>query len=175
METTATAAPRPSPAWMARLGEGLLAAVFLYAAWSKLSDSATFTRLVAAYGLLPGGWIRPVARVLPWLEVVAALSLLAWRPNWRHAGAALGLALLLLFAGALGINLFRNRLVDCGCFEPRMRQAHETGLRDMGVALGRDLALAGVAAWLLLRRRPDQLREKPSSQAPDHPIRLLSE
>lgn len=47
----------------------------------------------------------------------------------RVAGAGLGIALLAVFALAMGINLARGRWeIDCGCFQSGRRQSLSAGL-----------------------------------------------
>lgn len=93
---------------------GTLALVMLAAAWHKLRTPDEFAGALLAYRLLPEGGVRPAARVLPVVELVVAVGILV--PATR-APALWSLAtLLLLYAGAMAINLGRGRRdIDCGC------------------------------------------------------------
>lgn len=94
-----------------QLGGGLL---FGFAAVHKLRDPAAFRSALAGYRLLPDGLVAPVARGLPWLELGLAAALLL--PASTPLAAWSAAALLALYAGAVGVNLARDRReIDCGC------------------------------------------------------------
>ncbi|HXH02027.1 MAG TPA: MauE/DoxX family redox-associated membrane protein [Candidatus Competibacteraceae bacterium] len=98
-----------------------LSAVFLTAAAHKLRAPRLFESQLADYRLLPVRLERPVARLLPGLELSAALALL-YAPL-RPAAALALLALLALYSGAIAINLGRGRsAIDCGCLGAALRQ-----------------------------------------------------
>lgn len=91
-----------------------LALLFLRAALHKASDVAAFEGVLANYGAGRVGLAAPAARVLPALEGLCALMLLV--PSTAQFGAALAIALLALYAGAMAFNLVQGRrLLDCGC------------------------------------------------------------
>ena len=91
-----------------------LAITFLTSALPKLRQPHAFASAVTAYRLLPKPWIRPVATILPWLELSLGLLLfLGWGTKFA-AGISVGL--LFLFLSAMGINLARGRKdLGCGC------------------------------------------------------------
>jgi hypothetical protein len=91
-----------------------LALLLLFAAWHKLSSRVEFTTALRAYELLPGPLVRPVARLLPAVEIALAL---AWLTGFARGAAAVATALLLLvYAAAVAINLRRGRVhISCGC------------------------------------------------------------
>lgn len=98
--------------WGLRLG---LAGVFIAAAVHKVIDPASFAAAIHRFDLLPDVMVQPGAIVLPWIEVVAALSLLA--PHaWRQAGAWLLLGLLGVFTSAVAWAWWRGLDTSCGCF-----------------------------------------------------------
>jgi hypothetical protein len=98
-----------------------LALIFGASGVLKLRDSAVFAGAVANYRLLPAWAEPPFARALPLAECACAAGLLFAA---TRTAAAIGLiALLLLFTGAITINLLRGRTdIDCGCFGPALRQ-----------------------------------------------------
>lgn len=128
-----------------------LAAAFIWAALPKLADPPGFAQTLAGYALLPEAALAPAALLLPWVETCAALALL-W-PRTRRSAALLAMGLLLVFAVALGTNLAKGRVLDCGCFGRGPTLSREEGLRRMRWALGRDAALLLVALSLVIRRR----------------------
>ncbi|WP_273845799.1 MauE/DoxX family redox-associated membrane protein [Rubrobacter calidifluminis] len=91
-----------------------LAAVFVAAGLSKLFRSAEFERAVENYRLLPAGWSRTVAFWLPEAELLAGIFL-AFGVLLVPAASVVGL-MLLVFSGAVAINLLRGREMGCGCF-----------------------------------------------------------
>lgn len=94
-------------------GRYILAFVFLSASVPKLLARADFETALANYGLLPSRLVAPAAMWLPRAELGLAAALFA-----GVALTAVGLTaagLLLLFAGAISVNLVRGRRIDCGC------------------------------------------------------------
>jgi uncharacterized membrane protein YphA (DoxX/SURF4 family) len=124
-----------------------LGAVFLYAAWTKLRQPwMLFAISIDAYNVLPDWGVTVVARVVPWLEVVLGLWLLAgWQPRWSSLAAAAMLAgFMALMIGAYS----KGMAIDCGCFGLGEPLGPKTLARD-GSLLGAALMLA-MASW----RRP---------------------
>ncbi len=92
----------------------ILGGVFLYAGFVKIGEPAGFAGSVAAYRLLPYFGNYLAAAVLPWLEVLCGLLLIA---GYRtRAAASLVLLLILAFMAALVSALARGLDIDCGCF-----------------------------------------------------------
>lgn len=92
----------------------ILAGIFIYASVDKIAHPAAFARDVYNYQILPDALINLTAMVLPWLELLLGLCLLAglWLP-----GAVLAAnGLLIVFLAALVFNLARGLDIDCGCF-----------------------------------------------------------
>jgi uncharacterized membrane protein YphA (DoxX/SURF4 family) len=60
----------------------ILGGIFIYAGVIKILDPAGFARDVSNYRMLPDLLVNPFAVVLPWIEVLAGLSLLLgiWVP-----------------------------------------------------------------------------------------------
>lgn len=96
----------------------LLALIFARAALHKFGDAARFTGVLADYQLLPEGLAGKLARVLPVIEIVLAAGLVAGAasPLLRTLSALAAIALLAIYAAAIGANLLRGRSwIDCGC------------------------------------------------------------
>lgn len=105
----------------------MLAVILLVAASHKLRVPRQFTRQLEAYELLPQKLTAPVARVLPVVEGVIAVALLV--PVLRQIAAMAAAALLLLYALAIGINLWRGkRDIDCGCGGPGLERPLDASL-----------------------------------------------
>lgn len=91
-----------------------LGLVFLTSSLPKLAAPADFRRALRNYQLLPLRLVRPVATWLPRAELALALALLVGIET--SLMATLAAAALLVFSGAVAINLARGRKIECGCF-----------------------------------------------------------
>jgi putative oxidoreductase len=91
-----------------------LGLVFLTSSLPKLAAPGDFRRALRNYQLLPLGLVGPVARWLPRVELALALALLVGIAT--PLTSALTAAALVLFSGAVAINLARGRKIECGCF-----------------------------------------------------------
>src|SRR5579863_2220657 len=79
--------------WVVLILRVALAAVFIYAAWSKLRQPwLLFAMAIDAYGLLPQWAVMTLARVLPWFEL--ALGMLLLTGLWLRHTAIVASALL---------------------------------------------------------------------------------
>ena len=115
-----------------------IAVLLASAATHKVRAPARFTKQLADYQLLPDVLVRPVARVIPVVELVLAFALLV--PVCRYWAAMAAASLIALYAAAIGINLWRGRRdIDCGCAGPDQAQP----LRP--ILLLRNSVLVGVA------------------------------
>ena len=98
-----------------------IAVLLASAATHKVRAPARFARQLADYQLLPDSLVRPVARLVPLLELAIAFALLV--PVSRGWAALSAASLLALYAAAIGINLWRGRRdMDCGCAGPDQAQ-----------------------------------------------------
>jgi hypothetical protein len=123
--------------WLYRGVRWGLALVFLYAGLVKLADPTSFAVIIAAYGLVPEGLLMPIAVVLPAIEVLAAIGLMAD----LRGSLTLMAVLMAIFIAVLGYGLWMGLDVDCGCFGPEDPEGKAyAGIRP---ALYRDFVLAG--------------------------------
>jgi Methylamine utilisation protein MauE len=115
----------------------LIALVFLRAALHKVGDIDAFSTLVADYRVLPRWAIYGGARVVVVAEVAVSVAILV--PSAQSIGAMLAIVILVIYALAMAVNLFRgHHELDCGCGGAPRQLAWSL--------VGRNLALAGVAA-----------------------------
>lgn len=98
----------PLPVWIAAAA---MATLFAHAALSKWADLPLQEQQLAAYGV-PHSLLWLASRVLPLVELLAALSLLG---PLRAYGAALAAGLLLAYAAAMAWHLWHGHELDCGC------------------------------------------------------------
>ncbi len=133
----------------------VVAAVFLFAAPSKLLDPVTFARDIDNYRMLPDVLIGPLALVLPVAEILIGLALVTG--VWARGAALVSAAMLIGFALGMVQAIVRGIDLDCGCFGSfaEARVSLWTVGRNLlltlfcvAVALGPDMPL-----WPL-RRRP---------------------
>jgi hypothetical protein len=119
----------------AEAGRVSIGLVFLLAAAQKARAWRLLPGVIANYRLLPEWAVSPAAAVLPPLELLLAVGLLsAQAQSWPELVA---IALLLLFAGAMAINIARGRTyIDCGCGQAFLAQHLSRPL------VARNLALA---------------------------------
>ncbi|ALO46371.1 MauE/DoxX family redox-associated membrane protein [Pseudohongiella spirulinae] len=121
-----------------------LAILFLLAARHKLSAPLRFKAQLSAYQLVPDNLLSPVTRVLPWIEIVIALSML-FAVSRPFGGIAAAL-LLSAYAVAMAINLRRGRsAIDCGCGDTPQPLSSWLVLRNLILAFGALLMLVPVA------------------------------
>ena len=124
----------------------LLAAVFLFAAYSKLKQSyLVFAMSIDAYRLLPEWGVLAVARALPLVELVIGAGLLLGF-KLRYFAAA-GMGLLLFFFAILVYSYGKGLTIDCGCFGVGEPLSPATLARDGA------LCLCAISLWLLSSER----------------------
>jgi len=139
--------PASDPAILAAL-RAALALLLLRAALHKVRDRLGFEGAVTGYDLLPAAAIPLASRVLPALEIAAALLLVA--PPTAPWGALLAGGLLVLYTVAIAVALSRGRRdVACGCGGPAGELALSGGL----VVRNAILLLVAVACTAPLRPR----------------------
>lgn len=97
--------------WAGRL---ITAAVFLFAAFGKLQDPATFAEDIANYQAFPHWTWNLAATVVPVTEVIGALALITGYK--RRAGAIVLGSLTVAFIGLIASVIFRGIDLSCGCF-----------------------------------------------------------
>jgi hypothetical protein len=118
-----------------------LALLLLAAAWHKLAARAEFLAILRGYALLPAPLLRPVAMLIPVVEALLAATWFAGAAPVVVAVATAGL--LLAYAGAIAINLYRGRLqIDCGC---GLGGAAGSSQQLSGWLVARNLVLAALA------------------------------
>jgi hypothetical protein len=171
---------------------GAVGLIFASAAIGKMRHWAEFHGVVANYRLLPQVFIRPVTYALPPAEALLGAALLCGLElPWTPAAAA---ALLMVFAGAMAVNLLRGRRhIDCGCFQGTLKQelrwalvvrngaialllgaaiAEPSGAPDLWTAVNG--LLAGVALFVIVQCMNTlwaiPMARRPTSRRPPFPI-----
>jgi len=140
--------------WLTVRVQFVLAAFFVVAGISKIVDPPGFAHEIHNYKMVPGALVNAMALILPWLEVVTGVALFLGIA--RRTAAKILAILLLVFIAALGVNLARGHPVDCGCFgTSKVQKTEAERLRDMKIAIARDVGLLILAAQILLATRRD--------------------
>lgn len=91
-----------------------LGAVLVFSAAPKLRDPRSFTLTVLEYRVLPPRAARAFARLLPKVEIICGLLLLTGVAD--VLAGALAAVIFSSFIIGVGVNVFRGRDLDCGCF-----------------------------------------------------------
>ena len=96
------------------LARMVLGGIFIYASLDKIGHPLEFARIIRNYHVLPEFLVTLPALVLPWVELLAGVLLIAG--IWPRSAAWLLSLLLLAFILALGVNAVRGIDISCGCF-----------------------------------------------------------
>jgi uncharacterized membrane protein YphA (DoxX/SURF4 family) len=155
---TARVAKQPARVWLSTAGRLVLAAVWLAAGISKITDLDGSVRAVRAYRILPEIAVQAVGAGLPAVELLLGVLLLAGAGV--RAGAVVSAVLLAAYLVGIGWAWLRGLRIDCGCFGGGGELA--AGVRpSYGLELGRDGALLAlavlVARWPVGRFAVDRL------------------
>ncbi len=112
-----------------------LGLVFIYAAYTKLSESwRLFAAGIASYEVLPMWAVQLLARTLPWFELLVGVLLIVGR--WLRVSTVATSALLLVFFSLMVRAYVKGMTIDCGCFGPGEAISWKTLLRDGGMLAG---------------------------------------
>ncbi len=132
----------------------VLGGVFVWAAVHKISDPGLFARDVANFQLLPTPLVYPLSLFLPWLELLAGVSLILG-PAARGAAAAVA-GMLVMFLVAVSLTLVRGIDVQCGCFSSSEEARHIGApllLQDAGLLLlSIHVWIRGAGRWAIRLR-----------------------
>ncbi len=135
---------------------GLLALLLLWAAISKLGNPTEFYGSILAYELpLPRALVQATAVVLPWIELLCGLMLLAG--FWTPTALLTITGLMVIFVVATGQAWARGIDISCGCFNLTIFGLHESApglsrfIESVAFAFFRNLLLTALAAFLLWR------------------------
>lgn len=138
--------------WLVLILRVALAAVFIFAAWSKLRQPwLLFAMAIDAYGVLPEWAVMMLARGLPWFELVLGLLLLTG--FWLRHTAIIASALLAVFFAGMLRSYTKGLQIDCACFGFGEAISLKTLLRD-GLLVVSSVALTALA----FRRAPSAKR-----------------
>jgi uncharacterized membrane protein YphA (DoxX/SURF4 family) len=119
----------------------VLGGLFVYAGAVKVLEPLGFAQDIRNYYLVGQAPSFIAAVVLPWLEILAGVALVAG--IWKHGAALVISGLLVFFIALTVVTMIRGLDVDCGCFGAIDRKA------GLSVIL-EDLAMLYLGLCLLL-------------------------
>lgn len=127
----------------------VLGVVLLVAGGLKIGNPLGSARAVQAYDVMPFEVAKYIGYALPWLEIV--LGLLIVLGLFTRVSALLGGLLMLAFVVGISQAWARGLTIDCGCFGGGGEVASDE--TKYGREIARDLGLALLGAWLVVRPR----------------------
>ncbi len=95
----------------------ILGALFVYSAFTKITDLDYFAKSLYNYRLLPEESLNFFALIIPWLELTVGILLIIG--IYVKESALLGTLLMTVFTAAIAIALARGLDIECGCFGTR--------------------------------------------------------
>lgn len=101
--------------WLLFVCRLTLATVFVAASLEKIANPAEFAQAVSNYRILPPVAVHPFSVILPWVEFLCGLLLLAGQ--WTRSAAFVAALLFALFFVAVSASLVRGLDIHCGCFD----------------------------------------------------------
>jgi uncharacterized membrane protein YphA (DoxX/SURF4 family) len=152
--------------WLTVRVQIALGVIFVVAALPKIVDPPSFAHFIYNYKLVPWSLINLMALVMPWLELLCGLALILG--IWKGTARTIIGAMLLMFIGAIAINLARGNAIDCGCFDVSAAgKTTEERLTDMRLVILRDAGMLLMVAQLWWASR--QLKNEHLAEAGDRP------
>ena len=136
--------------WISRI---FLAAIFIYAGYTKVQAPIQFAAAIEMYQILPPGAVLWVVKTLPWFEIVlGVLLILGLKIRYSAATAA---SILAVFVVVMAVTYARGIEADCGCFGIGEPISPLTLLRDTLFIVPAAFLVA--QPWFEARRRIDPL------------------
>lgn len=135
----------------------MLGLLFLWAAVSKLANPTEFLGSIYAYQLpLPKSFLQFMAVVLPWVELLCGLMLVA--NIWTESALACVSGLMVLFVLATSQAWGRDLNISCGCFDLKIFGLDKSfpnlskTIESVGFAFFRNVVLTTLTIFLFNRR-----------------------
>jgi putative oxidoreductase len=100
--------------YLVLLSRYILGMVFIVASIEKISMPEIFALSIDAYRVLPMSFVNVFALVIPWLELLCGVFLVAGM--FVRSSSVLLFLLLCVFIAAIFSAMVRHLNIDCGCF-----------------------------------------------------------
>jgi len=135
----------------------VLGGVFIFASLDKISNPEAFATAISNYHVLPFGLENFLALILPWLEFLAGVCIIA---GIMVDGAAIMIIIMnIVFIVAISQALARGISIECGCFSV---SSPETGDNIGLITIIRDFGYL-ILAFLVFYRQQKQFEFFPKS------------
>lgn len=115
-------AQHPVHSWLGIPCRIYVGVVFIMAAWHKALYPEVFAMSVAAYQVLPLQYINAMAIILPWFELVAAVTLISGLWTRASAWCMVGMNVMFIIALIMAIRA-GTQMSSCGCFAAEAEEA----------------------------------------------------
>lgn len=123
----------------------VVGAIFIYAAYYKVLDPASFAKSIWFYHLVPVKLINAMAITMSMLELLCGLGLIL---GIFYRGSVLWInVMMVIFMISLSTAIYRGISIDCGCFK-----ASAASSDSAWETLWRDLLLFVLTIQMLLSR-----------------------
>ena len=135
-------------AWVELVIRWGLGITFIYASFHKIVSPEEFAKIIFGYDLFPSVLIKPIAIIVPFVELVSGTALILG--IYPRSAALIVNGLLLAYITALSINLARGHEFDCGCFS-----LSDTGhVASPALGIVRNIICFFLGLHLLFYKRP---------------------
>ncbi len=112
----------------------LMGSVLIFSGYFKILDPEAFGVVITRYDIIPDVLVGCTAIIIPPLEMLLGLCMIAGYKT--RASAFISMAMMLLFMIFMAVNIARGRNFECGCFD----------MKRLGLDAGERLSV-----WLLVR------------------------
>lgn len=101
--------------YITMLSRLIVGVIFIYASAYKIIDPGSFAKSIWYYHMVPGNFINLIALILPWMELITGVCLIA---GVFYKGAVVIVnCVTIIFIIALSTAISRGIDIDCGCFK----------------------------------------------------------
>lgn len=107
----------------------IIGITFIYASWDKIVHPAAFATAIGNYHAVPFGLENMIAMVLPWLELLVGICLIAG--IMVDGAAIMSVVMMVVFIFAISQAMARGIDIDCGCFKVSEAGGTKVGFRRL--------------------------------------------
>ena len=107
----------------------IIGIVLIYASWDKIIHPAEFAKAIGNYHVVPFGLENLMAMVLPWLELLVGICLIAG--IMVDGAAIMSVVMMVVFIFAISQALARGISIECGCFSVTEKSGDNIGLQTI--------------------------------------------
>ena len=120
----------------------LIGLVFILSSVTKVFYPEEFSKAIGSYKMLPETVLFPLAVVIPWLQFICGILLLA--DVYAKSSAFILSGLLVVYTIAITQAWLRGFDMECGCFDLMIGLPDKVGI----FAIIRDLVMLGMTACI---------------------------